>query len=167
MPFYSFVQKRNQRRVIVFSLLAICLYIYLAYRPTNTAVQIIFRSILPAEALTYMQSKSVLLPFWAINSLPQGLWVFCMTCFSSDLQFKRLSLWWSPLLFAIGLEGFQYFGITDGTFDWVDVLFSIAFSLFAICLLYQNSKSTNLSFSPSAIMLFIGYLLVFFSDVIY
>ena len=161
------MQEKKTRRVIIFGLLAICLYIYLAYRPSNTVVQIIFRSVFPIDSLVYIQNKSFSLPSWTVNSLPEGFWVFCMTWISSDFRFKKFCLWWSPLLFALGLEILQYFGITDGTFDWVDVLFSIVFSLLAIRFLPQRAKTTYSSISYYAVLLFIGYLLVVFSDVIY
>ena len=157
------------RRVVVFSLLAFCLYIYLIYRPSNTIVQIVFRRIFSIEPLTYIQSKSLALPSWTVNSLPEGFWVFCMIWICDGFRTKKKFLYLCPLLFAIVLEGLQYFGLTDGTFDWIDIIFSIVFSLLAIPLLFwkKAKKANSSSIIYHKIMFFVGYLLVIFSDVVY
>jgi hypothetical protein len=70
-----------------------------------------------------------------IYSLPEGLWVLCITLTSKSMFLKigrrEISLFFAPLLASIGLELFQLLELTQGRFDWVDIGASIFFWVIA------------------------------------
>lgn len=83
--------------------------------------------LLSIRNLTY--SFKTDLPLWVYFSLPDGLWVYS---FSSaliifwDNDFKKFKLWsLIPLVLSVLIEILQVFDFFPGTFDFIDLIFSI------------------------------------------
>jgi hypothetical protein len=108
--------------------LSVSLFIYLFYRSRSTVINELFRLAISPERYTQLRiSVTTAIPLndAVIFSLPGGLWVFCMTLLSRDLYIKinqyELRMAPVPIVFSIGLELFQLFHVTRGTFDLWDV----------------------------------------------
>ena len=93
------------------------------------------------------------LPNWAYFSLPDGLWTYSFTSailiyWNNDNQKTKL---WLLIPFTTGIliEIFQAFKLFPGTFDYLDLTFSIlGFSLSKIIINYkfkQNDKQKQVS----------------------
>ncbi|MBN8786133.1 MAG: hypothetical protein J0I84_03530 [Terrimonas sp.] len=124
--------KRNYAFILL-SLL-ISLFIYLFYRTQRTVVNEIFISLLSAgkyHALKEKISGAIPLNKYIIYSLPEGLWVFCITLTSKFLFIRlgkrEIDLVFIPLIFCIGLEFMQLFHFTNGRFDFWDIGVSLLF----------------------------------------
>ena len=87
-----------------------------------------------------------------VYSFPGGLWVFCATLLASrlkiDYKFNSIHLTWLPMLFALWLEFWQFFGMVKGRFDVMDILFVLSFGLLAKMLVsYQALPENNFAVS--------------------
>ncbi len=116
--------------------LLVSLFIYLFYRCEKTVVnELALHFISPDvyHTIKHHVSTSVPLSKLVINSLPGGLWVFCVTVLARDLYLNvrgyliQVSI--VPVVFAIGLEFFQLIHLTNGTFDIVDIVSYLLFWL--------------------------------------
>lgn len=105
-----------------------------------------------------------------IYNLPAGLWVFSTALLSLDFRItlfrkRNLSVVYLPLVFVIGLEVLQYFNITDGTFDFLDILIPSLFWLTAFFLLRINKVNEKISYSRLNLFAFeVVFLMVVFAD---
>ncbi|MFT3748393.1 MAG: hypothetical protein QM768_08760 [Agriterribacter sp.] len=124
--------KRNN--VFIILSLLISLFIYLFYRTQRTVVNEIFISLLSADkyyALKEKISGTIPLNKYIIYSLPEGLWVFCITLTSKFLFIRigkrEMDIVFMPLLFCIGLEFMQLLHFTNGRFDYWDIAVSFLF----------------------------------------
>jgi hypothetical protein len=83
-----------------------------------------------------------------VFSLPEGLWVFCITLTSRFfyLQLGRFqfNLTLIPLVFVVGLELLQMWQITNGRFDMMDIVFSLLFWLLALLITQHHKKKENI-----------------------
>ncbi|MCI3936413.1 hypothetical protein MQX03_04330 [Chryseobacterium aahli] len=106
-----------------------------------------------------------------INSLPEGLWVFCITLTSKNLFLKignrEINLLFLPLIFSIGLEFFQLFNFTNGRFDFWDIGFSTAFWAIANYLIkYENSRQNIFRpLNTNSLICILSYLIVYLAHV--
>jgi len=86
--------------------------------------------------LKYFVTSALPLNDWLVFSLPEGLWVFCITITSGMFYVKTgersFGLGCVPIFIAIVMELFQLFGITNGRFDWMDIVFSGIFWVLAL-----------------------------------
>lgn len=110
------------------------LFIYLFYRTEKTVVNELMIQMITAEgyfALRDTINDFVPLPGLVIYSVPGGLWVFCATLtsmpFYLHVSILRIRGVYFPLIISLGLEAFQYVGITHGRFDIIDVIVSVMF----------------------------------------
>lgn len=135
---------------IIFSLL-ICLFIYLFYRTEKTLVNQLFISLVSYD--NYISVKNKILASFPINkhliySLPEGLWVFCITLtsrfFFLCIGRFRFNLTLIPLFIVVGLELLQMFQITNGRFDIMDIIFSLFFWLLALLLTRHHNTKENI-----------------------
>jgi hypothetical protein len=114
------------------------LFVYLFYRTQHTIVNIILDKLSQGHALAaiFYIRKHFSLPEFVIYSLPEALWVFAATLVSKHLFIKlgkrNFHLAWTPLCYAVSLEFLQLFHLMPGSFDWMDILPSLAFTLYAI-----------------------------------
>ena len=123
----------RKRYYIIISLL-ISLFIYLFYRTEKTLVNELAIRIISLERYALLKeavNRSLLLNELMIYSLPEGLWVFCITLTSkpyyiqlNKLQVRCVIL---PLILCVGLEVFQLLDLTNGRFDIMDIWISIIF----------------------------------------
>jgi len=94
--------------------------------------------------LKYFVTSALPLNDWLVFSLPGGLWVFCITITSGVFYVKvgerRLSLSFLPILLAVFMELSQLFGITNGRFDWMDIVFSGMFWVLALIRIRNEPK---------------------------
>lgn len=104
-------------------------------------------------------------------SLPEGLWVFCITLTSKLLFIKvgrrEVHLVYTPLVFVIILELFQLINLTNGRFDFWDIGVSITFWFIAnYLLLFKEIKQYILTpFNKRSVICIISYLIVYLSHV--
>lgn len=119
--------------LITISLL-FCLFIYLFYRTEKTVITQFFISLVSFDAFVEMRKSvttTIPLTDFIVYSLPEGLWVFCITLASKSLFVKiykhEISLFFVPLIVSIGLELFQFLQLTQGRFDVLDIAVSILF----------------------------------------
>lgn len=109
--------------------LLVSLFIYLFYRTEKTLVnEIVIRLITPDSYAALKKAVTGALPLGAfvVYSLPEGLWVFCITRTSGPyyirLAGRRVDCLVIPLLYCVGLETAQLLHLTNGRFDPVDIL---------------------------------------------
>lgn len=114
------------------------LFIYLVYRTQHTVVNIMLNGLSHGQAIQAILQirKCLALPDFIIYSLPEALWVFAATLVSKHLFIKfrkrNLHLAWVPLCYAVLLEFLQLFRLMPGRFDWMDILPSLTFTLYAV-----------------------------------
>lgn len=146
---------------IIFPLL-ISLFIYLFFRSENIVVnQILYQLFhINLPALSYPLLKG-----FFIYNLPQGLWVFSATLISRNLYIKKFNLAFFPLVFSFYIEAIQYFHLTNGTFDFFDLLtasISCLLGYFFIPCPYKPQRLMN-EFNLRTFSFGCSYLIVFLS----
>jgi hypothetical protein len=126
------------------------LFVYLFYRTEKTVINELVIRILTKE--NYLHIRSIVnhqlkLTPSMVYSLPEGLWVFCITLTSKRFYVpifsKQVDGVWFPLVFATGLELLQLSGVTNGRFDILDIGFSIAFWLAGTFLIPSADEKQN------------------------
>ena len=125
--------------------LFIAALLYLLLRPVDTAIYKIV-SFLGGDAFVHSLRAGIdvsVLPGWFVYSLPGGLWLLAFQ--NTITWIKRFKGRWLVHLVilasfsGIGLELLQALHLTDGVFDWADVLFYC----FAITSVYTCSFSQS------------------------
>jgi uncharacterized membrane protein len=164
------------KRSTFFLLLALfsSLFIYLFYRTEHTVVNSLFNIIfghrnyhaLKASIHTYLPLNEFI-----VFSLPEGLWVFCITLTSKDFYLKigraTIHLAILPLIFVIGLEILQLFHITNGTFDFLDILTALLSWMVGFFLVEEGNPKQH-PFKPinkKTIALLASYAIVYLAHV--
>jgi hypothetical protein len=167
LSLYKIMRWRN---IVISVFVAFCLFVYLFFRTESTIVNKLAILLINEEnfaALRLWVRELIHLPHVVIYSLPEGLWVFCLTLFARNVKLSvfRFSFDCSvlPLIYAIVLELLQWLAITNGTFDSMDLVFAISFWLIAhniktpqlhqLPLSFYNTRSKVLLFSFSLILL--------------
>lgn len=106
-----------------------------------------------------------------IYSLPEGLWVFCITLTSGSFYIKQgkffLAGSYIPILFAVGLELMQLCNITYGRFDFWDIGFALFFWQVAQRLNPAEDNKNNIlrDISFKTIFCVSSYSIIYFSHV--
>lgn len=159
--------------LIVLSLL-LSLFIYLFYRTEQTVITELFISVISHN--TFLELQKIITNILPLNeriiySLPEGLWVFCITLTSKGLFLKvgirEINLLFIPLIFSIGLELFQLLHLTNGRFDFWDIGFSVLFWAMANYLVGYKSIRQNIlnPFTSRSLICLLSYLIVFLAHV--
>jgi len=171
---FNFLQGVKKKYFLITLSLLISLFIYLFYRTEKTVITELFISIISFDTFIELQ-KSIIntLPLneRLIYSLPEGLWVFCITLTSKDLFLKvgihEINLLFIPLIFSIGLELFQLLHLTNGRFDFWDIGFSVLFWAMALYLVRFKSARQNIlnPFTSRSLICLLSYLIVFLAHV--
>lgn len=165
---------KKQYFLVAVSLLG-SLFIYLFYRTDRTLVNAMAKAIFPEDQyFAIRESISSTLPLSSpiIYSLPEGLWVFCISLTSRSffLKFRRLRLpcIFLPLLFSIGLEFFQLAGITKGRFDPVDIAVSVLFWMLAYFFFSHDGRKQDIlaSLNLRSSVCFFSYCIVYLAHVL-
>ena len=163
-------------KIYYFIILALlfCLFIYMFYRTEKTVINEIFVSLVPFEKFMELRrSITNTLPLNGniIYSLPEGLWVFCITLTSKSLFFKidsnEIKLISVPLIFSISLEFFQLLNFTQGQFDIWDIGYSIIFWSIANNFVCNEFKRQNIlkPFTFKSFICLLSYLIVYLAHV--
>lgn len=156
--------------------LLISLFIYVFYRTEKTLVNQLFIAVFSRESYFMLKANvtSFLpLPDHLIYSLPEGLWIFCITVTSSFFHFKvrdrKWRLVWVPILVALIMEIFQLLHLANGRFDMIDILFSTGFWLFALFYTRTNAGKEPLfqSVNIKTVCCMTSYFIVYLAHVTY
>jgi hypothetical protein len=126
---------RKQYSLIGISLI-ISLFIYLFYRTEKTVVNEILIWLISNATYTSLKATivhSLPLTDVVIYSLPEGLWILCITL-TSKPYYISLSKWridcvYIPLIFCFSLELLQLIHVTNGRFDFMDIGIFVLFWL--------------------------------------
>jgi len=164
----------KKEHLIISLALAISLFIYVFYRTEHTVVNKIIISFFSNDKFIELQGlirKWLPLNEFTVYSLPEGLWVFCITLTSRHYYLKIrniiINLFYLPLIFAVGLELLQLSHFTRGRFDIWDVFASVLFWLCAIIGFSRRLELQNI-FKPlntqSMVCLF-SYVIVYLAHV--
>lgn len=125
--------------------------IYISFRSTSLKMFSWFRCIgVDSGILTIRQELSFLklyLPQWLYYSLPDGLWVYSFTSallILWDNQFKIAKFWLLiPLFSGAIIEVAQGLKLFRGTFDILDLTFSIVALLLSIIIINYKFKQND------------------------
>jgi hypothetical protein len=155
----------NYLYLILLSLLAAG--IYLVYRDSSILINQFFLSLELENIFARKQIQELLpLPHWVIYSLPGAIWVYITTILAVKFEKteRKYTIANYPILFSVGLELFQLFHFTDGTFDWVDLILILIAGYFAK---RSNLEEFPLNKYPRFLNLAIisAFLVLFLSDV--
>lgn len=159
---------------IILLALLISLFIYLFYRTENTVVTKLAISLLSRERFEILRNSivsKVTLNEHIINSLPEGLWVFCITLTSKNLYLKindiKFDLLFLPLIFSVGLEFFQLLHLTNGRFDFWDIGVSVVFWAIAhYCIRFNDEEQNALRpFNKRSMICTASYFIVYLAHV--
>ena len=128
-----------------------CLFIYMFYRTDSTVVNELCIRLISLEDYTNLKSLIVgRLPLHPviIYSLPEGLWIFCITLTSKPYYIAwkkwRLDCVYIPLMFCFSLEILQLVHLTNGRFDLMDICLFMLFWLLGRHVLNQPDEKRNL-----------------------
>ncbi len=164
----------KKKYVLILISLLVSFFIYLFYRTEQTVInQIVISLITYEKYIDFKNNITTLLPLNAliIYSLPEGLWVFCITLTSKCLILKigkrEIDLIYFPLIFSIGLELFQLFHLTNGRFDFWDIGFSITFWAIANYSFVKKGNNQNIlnPFNTKSVVCIFSYLIVYLAHV--
>ena len=155
----------NYLYLILLSLLAAG--IYLVYRDSSILINQFFLSLELENIFARKQIQELLpLPQWVIYSLPGAIWVYITTILAVKFEKteRKYTIANYPILFSVGLELFQLFHFTDGTFDWVDLILILIAGYFAK---RSNLEEFPLNKYPRFLNLALisAFLVLFLSDV--
>lgn len=142
--------KRNS--IIILISLLISLFIYLFYRTDRTLVNQLAIYLISLDSYTALKTtiaRHLPLLDIIVYSLPEGLWVLCITLTSRQyyvtLMGRSMNCIYIPLIFSVGLELLQLFHITNGRFDLMDILVSFTFWLTGTYVGDKIYKQLNIS----------------------
>ena len=147
---------------------AICLFIYLFYRPNSILINSYSLHLFPnyTELKTNINILAPLNEFFIYN-LPSGLWVMALTICSGNYDIllfsKKIKLAHLPIALGLTIELFQLLGLTNGTFDIIDILTMVVFAFLS----FQLDKRHSIFIKPSKtqpILIFIGFTILFFGN---
>lgn len=153
-----------------------CLFIYVFYRTERTLVnQVVIALFSHERYISLKHSVTAVLPLqdYLVYSLPEGLWVFCITLTSSsfylEVQKRKWYLAVAPLLIALLLELFQLFHFTNGRFDIMDIAFATGFWLLAMYWTRANAGKEPLfqSLNTRTVCCMMSYSIVYLAHVTY
>jgi hypothetical protein len=115
------------------------LFIYVFYRTEKTLVNQFIIKLFSQDGYADLKTTvTSILPLndYLVYSLPEGLWVFCITLTSSffylQINKRKWKLVFVPIMIAVCLELFQLLHFTNGRFDIIDLVFATAFWLLAL-----------------------------------
>lgn len=164
----------KKKYFLIISPLLVSLFIYLFYRTEKTIATELFINVISFDNFKELQTSiRHLLPLhtYIIYSLPEGLWVFCIT-FTSKFLFikisdKKINLVYIPLVFVIVLEIFQLIHLTNGRFDIWDIGFSIVFWALANYVFSSKENTQNIfkPFNLNSCICIASYLIVYLAHV--
>ena len=142
---------KKQNYIIVSALLA-SLFVYTFYRTEHTVVNRLFAWLISSDNFHSVRIavRSILpLNEFVIYSLPEGLWIYCITLLSRQyctrIKGWQLDCALIPLVYAVALELMQLLHIIRGRFDFMDVWVSSVSWLLAIYSFREPTPAHKLS----------------------
>lgn len=170
------MQKELRKKTIFISVsLLASLLIYLFYRTERTVVNSIAIRLISHETFTDLRrhvANTLPLNNIIVYSLPEGLWIFCITLTSKShylvLYNRRIDCLYLPILFCVTLEIFQLVHITNGRFDFMDIAVSIIFWLLGSYTLRDGQCKQNIIARPNvkSIVCWSSYCIVYLAHVV-
>lgn len=165
----------KRQYLLIGILLLISLFIYLFYRTERTVVNEI--AIWLISSPTYASLKAAIvhrLPLHdiIIYSLPEGLWIFCITLTSKpyhvDLKNRRIDCTYIPLIFCCALEILQLLHVTNGRFDVMDMVVFVLFWSFARYGFTAHMEKRNIlaTLNAKTVVCLISYGIVYLAHVL-
>lgn len=140
----------KEKYILIGFALLVSLFIYLFYRTERTLVTDIFIKMISFD--TYLNLKIFVINAFPLNkliiySLPEGLWVFCITL-TSKPYYIQLKWWYLdgifiPLVFCFTLELLQLFHVTNGRFDVMDIVTFVLFWILGCLILINKAEKQN------------------------
>lgn len=165
----------RKRYYIVGASLLASLFIYLFFRTEKTVINDLAIRLISfgnyAALKAYVQ-RTVILNDWMVYSLPEGLWVFCITLISKPyvVGYKSLEIEgvMVPIIFCIGLEFLQLLQWTNGRFDPADIWTSVIFWFLAAYAFKEKCGKQNIlaTLNARSIMCFFTYGIIYLSHVL-
>lgn len=164
----------KKQYLLIGAALLLSFFIYVFYRTEKTVVNEILLTFIPLD--NFLLLRTYITAAFPLNnhiiySLPEGLWVFCITITSKRLFVKfagrELNLIYLPLIFAIGLELFQLLRLTNGRFDFWDIGVSLLFWAIGRYALLDARMKQNI-FDPvnfRSVICILSYLIVYLAHV--
>jgi hypothetical protein len=165
----------KRQYVLIGVLLFISLWIYLFYRTERTVVNEILIFVISKATYTNLRAsvtESLPLNDLVIYSLPEGLWIFCITLTSKpyyiSLNKFRLDCMYVPLILCFSLEVLQLLHVTKGRFDFMDICVFVLFWFSgSYCLTQRHEKRHILSnWSSNNIVCLLSYAIVYLAHVL-
>lgn len=164
----------KRKYIFISTALLISLFIYLFYRTDRTLVNEIVVRMISFD--TYAKLKAYIVDTLPLNdvivfSLPEGLWVFCITLTSKPyyigLGNRRIDCVYIPLLFCLTLEIFQLLHITNGRFDFMDIGVFVVFWILGNCILSNRAEKQNILAQPNlkTVVCLASYCIVYLAHV--
>ncbi len=159
----------------IIAALLVSLFIYVFYRTERTVVNEILIRMISLESYAAVKravNSFVPLPALVIYSLPEGLWVFCITLTSKPYYIgrpcRRMDCLVIPLLCCLGLEILQLLHLTNGRFDPADILVSLVWWLVAAFAFAGKPGTQNLlaPLNGSRMVCLVSYGIVYLSHVL-
>ncbi|WP_394750956.1 hypothetical protein [Spongiimicrobium salis] len=161
---------------LIFFSLTVSLFIYVFFRTEKTVINAVFSTLITEENYIYLKQfihGNIRLHPFIVYSLPEGLWVFAITLTSKNLFLKlgtfTLNGTYLPLYFAIGLELLQLVHITNGRFDYWDIVVSVFFWILACYGMQPLGPKQNIldQFHARSILCIFTYAIVYLAHVGY
>lgn len=154
--------------------LLISLFIYLFYRTEKTVVTELFIGAISVEI--YAGLKNLVVSAFPLNeqiiySVPEGLWVFCITLTSKNFFLtvgkRQINCVFAPLVVSIGLEICQLFHLANGRFDYWDMSSILLFWFIAVCVDKCQSVKQNIlqPVNVNSFVCFLSYAIVYLAHV--
>jgi hypothetical protein len=156
--------------------LVICLFVYVFYRTEKTLVNQLVIALFSQDRYTSVKgsiTSALPLQEHLIYSLPEGLWVFCITLTSSFFYLEVRQRKWSLVIVPLGvayiMELCQLWRLTNGRYDWMDIGFATGFWALALVCTRTNVYKEPLfrPITPKAICCMGSYSIVYLAHVIY
>ncbi len=144
----------------IFFPLFVSLVLYVFFRSENIVINQIIYNFYP-KPFRFSPNFSNFL----IYNFPQGLWVFSTTLVSKNLYLRKFNLAFLSLIFSFYIEAIQYYHLTNGTFDYWDLItafvsFTIAY--YGIPCPYKKEQLLK-RFNFRTVLFSFCYLIVFLS----
>jgi hypothetical protein len=145
------------------------------YRTEKTVVNEIFIRLITFSK--YSALKNSIRTFLPLNelviySLPEGLWIFCITLTSKpfyiQLNQSFIKCVFFPIIYSIGLEIFQLLQLVNGRFDFMDIWVSLVFWWVGFSIFNDTTVDQNIfkNFNTKKLVCIGSYSLVYLSHVI-
>ena len=142
----------TRRYLLIIIPLLISLFIYLFYRTEKTVVNTLFITLISNDKYVALrESVNTFLPLhkFIVYSLPEGLWVFCITLTSKSFYIQtrnfKINCIFIPLIFCLSLEILQLLHFANGRFDFLDIWISILFWVIAYYFFCRTPGKQNIS----------------------